>query len=158
MLARCRTASDRCFALFRPFYRKSMSELVMQAMKSLLPSSILMQENLALLRAKLEPEAEQFVEFLDTLKQEVLNEFSRQQVLQEVPLLNGDDIDFQEGLDRIPPTPVMADTVHMIYPDPAAQPEDTASDDEAESALGAEPSADWSLDLPTINDDGDTEQ
>jgi hypothetical protein len=52
----------------------------------------------------------------------------------------------------------MADAVDVIYPDPATQPEDAGSEDEAESALGAEPSADWSFPPPTINDDEDTEQ
>jgi hypothetical protein len=71
---------------------------------------------------------------------------------------DGEDDDFQGALVQLPPTPAMADAVDVIYPDPATQPEDTGSDDEEESALGAEPSADWSLHSPTINDDEDTEQ
>jgi hypothetical protein len=58
---------------------------------------------------------------------------------------------------QLPPIPAIADAVDVIYPDFATQ-SDTGSDDEAESALRAELSADWSLHSPTINDDEDAEQ
>jgi hypothetical protein len=60
-----------------------------------------------------------------------------------------EDDDFQGGLVELPDPPATADAGEVIYPDADVQSEDTEIDEEAESALHADTSADWSLQTPT---------